>query len=311
MAKQIKFPLIMNNGVEVRSIEELRENFDIVATIEYFTIGKLQRWLESNYYDDILKEIENLTGEEEDFSQKLSEAIGVAINGNCFYGKDIIRQTKLKEELKRYVSEKELNDMEHIAESQQDLERFINAGYKKIYLFGKKFTLPKYMKNMECVGINKPVISVEAESREEFRSQNIKVRDVEFTDSEIRKIVIDEPILDGYLEAIKVLTVCLGEVAKKVVDTTNTNGTVHKDTIENREDAMERKLFEKSKSKLTEGDKEETKVKSGNDDGDEAMEYFARLANENIKRTTSTLIKARESMREAFEHMFDDEDNED
>lgn len=170
MAKQIKFPLIMKNGVEVRSIEVLRENFDMVSVIECFTTGKLERWLESNYYDDILEKIKVLTGEEDDFAKKLSDAIGVTVSITHIDSKDIIRQTKLKEELKRYVNEKELEDMEYIAETQQDLEQFIQSGYRKIYLYGNKFVLPNYMKDTECIGINSPVVSVEAGSREEFRS---------------------------------------------------------------------------------------------------------------------------------------------
>lgn len=216
MAKQIKFPLIMKNGIEVRSIEELRENYDMVSVIEYFTTGKLKRWLESNYYDDILEKIQDLTGEDDDFTKRLAEALGVPVGGTSFDSKDIIRQTRLKEELKRYVNEKELEDMEYIAESQQDLERFIDLGYKKIYLHGKKFMLPRRMKNTECIGINTPVVSIEAESREEFRNQNIKLQNIEFADNEVRKIAINEPVLDEYLEMLNVVTTYIGKLQKEM-----------------------------------------------------------------------------------------------
>lgn len=205
MAKQIKFPLGMKNGAEVRSIEELRENFDMESLMKHFLSGKLKRWLESYYYDDILEKIQDLTGEEENFTEILAEALGITISGDSFNSKDIIRQIRLKEELKRFVSETELEEMEYIAESQQDLEQFIDAGHKKIFLYGEKFMLPSRMKDTECIGIRTPVISVEAESKEEFKGQNIKLRDVEFADSETRKIAMDEPMRDEYLEMMDVL----------------------------------------------------------------------------------------------------------
>ncbi len=37
MAKIIRFPLKMKNGIEVRTIEELRENFDMDAVLENYT----------------------------------------------------------------------------------------------------------------------------------------------------------------------------------------------------------------------------------------------------------------------------------
>ena len=61
------------------------------------------------------------------------------------------------------------------------------------------------MKDTECIGIRTPVISVEAESREEFKGQNIKLRDVEFADSKTRKTAVDDPMLDEYLEMFNVL----------------------------------------------------------------------------------------------------------
>ena len=41
MAKKIKFPLEMRDGVQVRDIEELREYFDIEKALGYLLDGKL------------------------------------------------------------------------------------------------------------------------------------------------------------------------------------------------------------------------------------------------------------------------------
>lgn len=42
MAKKIRFPLEMENGVEVRSMEELRDNFSISRVLSYLKNGKLE-----------------------------------------------------------------------------------------------------------------------------------------------------------------------------------------------------------------------------------------------------------------------------
>ena len=51
MAK-IKFPLEMANGVQARTLNDLKENFDIEKVTGYFLDGKLQTWLEDRYYED-------------------------------------------------------------------------------------------------------------------------------------------------------------------------------------------------------------------------------------------------------------------
>ena len=146
----------------------------------------------------------------------LAEALGAELNAGSFDSTDIIRQTKLKEELKRYIEEKELEDMEYIAESQKNLEMLVDAGHKKIYLYGDEFTILKQMENVECIGINAPIISVQAESREEFRNQNIKLKGVKFVNTETKKIAMDEPIIDEYYTVLDVLTSYIGKVKKEM-----------------------------------------------------------------------------------------------
>ena len=75
--KNIRFPLEMAGGKMVRELEEFQEYFDLEKAIEYFSNGKLQRWLESTYNDDILEEIEKMDGKEPDFVRKFTDALGV------------------------------------------------------------------------------------------------------------------------------------------------------------------------------------------------------------------------------------------
>lgn len=206
MAKHIKFPLVMGNEKQVRDIEGLRENFDMVAVVEYFTTGKLQQWLDSNYYDDILEEVEGLTGKEENFGELLAEALGADWKkGNDSDLHDIMKKTELKEQMKPFVSEEQLEQIEYIADSQEELEKHVKAVHTPVYLFGEEFVIKEWMKHIECIGINHPTINLEIKSREEYREKKIKLREVEFATDEMKKVALDEPILEVYYNTLNVL----------------------------------------------------------------------------------------------------------
>ena len=61
--KKINFPLFMKENKPVNELEELQEYFDLKRAVEYFVNGKLQKWLENNYNDDLAEELSELTGE--------------------------------------------------------------------------------------------------------------------------------------------------------------------------------------------------------------------------------------------------------
>ena len=53
MAKKIKFALKMKDGVEVRSFQELQENFDLNQVTAYFLDGRLETWLPMYSYSSV------------------------------------------------------------------------------------------------------------------------------------------------------------------------------------------------------------------------------------------------------------------
>jgi len=65
MAKKIKFPLILKNDAQVRTLEELQENFEFDRIYDYFVSGKLVTWLNDRYYEGESEQIGCLTGEED------------------------------------------------------------------------------------------------------------------------------------------------------------------------------------------------------------------------------------------------------
>lgn len=67
MARKIKFPLEMDNGIEVRSMEELRDNFSIVHVLIYLKNGKLVTWLRDRHQNDIADLLQELDVEEPEY----------------------------------------------------------------------------------------------------------------------------------------------------------------------------------------------------------------------------------------------------
>ena len=50
--RKIKFALELKDGQEARSMEELREYFDLRKIIGYLHDGRLVEWLEDRFYQD-------------------------------------------------------------------------------------------------------------------------------------------------------------------------------------------------------------------------------------------------------------------
>lgn len=82
MEKKIRFPLEMEQGVQVRSMEELRENFSLSRVLVYLSNGKLVTWLRDRYADDISNAIEGLNTEDDELPKKVCEIFEIEVDWN-------------------------------------------------------------------------------------------------------------------------------------------------------------------------------------------------------------------------------------
>ena len=109
MAKKIKFPLEMRDGIQVRTLEELRENFDIEKTVGYLVDGKLITWLEDRYYlaeAEIIKEMDAFAP---DVKNKLCAALGIELLVDTEINVEKIEQRKIRlTKLKQYTDDEKL-----------------------------------------------------------------------------------------------------------------------------------------------------------------------------------------------------------
>ena len=160
------------NGIEIKTLEDLRENFNLEKAVEYFKSGELVDWLEDRFYDDEAEKIENISPDDKNLSQKICAALGV----DCDDDVEFIQRVREK---KNILSEK--TDDENIIDNaattalnQDDLANLLHMDYSTIFLCGENFTVPIRVENKKYIGVlSTPKIKIRANSDAELAEKNI------------------------------------------------------------------------------------------------------------------------------------------
>ena len=77
MSTSFKFNLLVD-GQKVRTLEELRKNFNLEDVLEYFYSGKLQKWLASRDYKHELDQVKDIASSNKlDVSSKLLDIFNI------------------------------------------------------------------------------------------------------------------------------------------------------------------------------------------------------------------------------------------
>lgn len=162
MAKKIKFPLEMKDGVHVRTIEELKENFDIEKAMEYLLDGKLQIWLSDRYYIQEAEEIGKLDVYATDTKSRLYAILGIEIQQGDEKEVDIEAIEKRKErlmKLKQFTDDESIWDkVDTVAFNQEELANLLDEECKEIYICGNDMRIPLSIPNMKYIGIKRPYV---------------------------------------------------------------------------------------------------------------------------------------------------------
>ena len=164
MARMIRFPLKMKNGAEVRTLDELKENFDLESVLGYFTDGKLATWLADRYYDEKAEAISALSADTPELNAKLCNILEVEYqeeddDTDLEY---IQRRNEKLRILSAYTDNKDiLNNIDIVAMSQDELLYILDESPEKVYLYGDRFSIPFAVKNVSYIGVNTPVILID------------------------------------------------------------------------------------------------------------------------------------------------------
>lgn len=195
MKRIIKFPLIMDNGKEVRTINELKENFNLEKVIEYFLDGKLKIWLQHRRCVRELSELEKLECyNKQEIPLELSKIFNVEYSDKVNILEMEERNKKLSI-LKNYVDDESWKEkLEYIVFTQEELEKKlalkglvnildnqIHRQDVEVYLCGEMFTVSDKFKDITYIGVNTPNVKLTANKMFEAEVNNIKFKNVKIT----------------------------------------------------------------------------------------------------------------------------------
>ena len=184
MAKIIRFPLKMKNGSEVRTLEELQENFDLESVLGYFADGRLITWLADRYYDEKAEAVAALSADMPDLNARLCAIFGVEYEPEADETDiELIRRRNEKLRiLQEITADKDiLDNIDLVAMDQDELDDILNKPTDKVYLYGEKFSIPSGRKNIRYIGINKPKIVLEKNKHTfDYESNNITFINTEY-----------------------------------------------------------------------------------------------------------------------------------
>lgn len=190
MAKKLRFCLEMGNGVEVRSIEDLRDNFSLSRVLGYVENGKLIVWLRDRHAEDIASFIEGLDKDDVELPRKISEIFGVQYDEQTM--EDLENQKEINRRLKllyEYTKEERYKSViESIAFDQDDLYDLLDEDVKEIYLCGDRFSIPLSKKGVSYIGVNIPTVYIDSKVEVNWAEKDISLLNVKY-DENYQKIV--------------------------------------------------------------------------------------------------------------------------
>jgi len=109
MSKRVKFPLILKNGTQVRTMAELRDSFDFISIYEYVKNGRLSIWLEDRGHTYEAEAIAELNVEDHKFVKRICDILSVPYLPEYDATAKVTKKTEMKLEwLKEVTDEPEL-----------------------------------------------------------------------------------------------------------------------------------------------------------------------------------------------------------
>ena len=175
MAKKERFALMMEDGAQVRNIDDLKAHFDVGSVVRDFSSGKLLTWLEDRYYDDEADAIRAINDNDNFLGAKLCKIFGVETP------EEIERRLQRLNRLKQFTNdEKILSKVDCVAFDQENLADLLDEGVDEIYLCENRFVIPLRMKNKVYIGVGKAVAVIGNKKQKDFAALNIKFKNVAF-----------------------------------------------------------------------------------------------------------------------------------
>ena len=185
MAKKIRFPLEMDDGIEVRTMDELREHFAISPVLAYLENGKLLTWLRDRYEDDLADALESLDLRDTELAANVCKIFEVEVDLSAAEDMEAIQERNRKIELLKEAAadEKFFDLVDQIAFTQDELYDLLDDGQTTIYLCGESFSIPLGKKGIAYVGINQPVAKIASKTVVDWAEKKITLTNIQFDET--------------------------------------------------------------------------------------------------------------------------------
>lgn len=186
MARKIsKFPLVLRDGNSARTIEEVREYFDVKAIKEYFESGRLLKWLKDRNYEEEIEAVEALSEDEANLDQELCKIFGVSLEEIQSNNPSDERLEKLK----KYTDDPFiLKKIDYVAFDEDEFDDLIDQDVPEIVIVDAAYRIPLRAKNTTYYGVGKAVAIIKKKDFVNFDDYGIKFINVKFNE-EYQEIV--------------------------------------------------------------------------------------------------------------------------
>lgn len=172
-----RFALLID-GVEIRTLEDLQDHFEINQVKKYFLSGELFRWLIDRYYDTDAEAIKKISSDDEDLERRLYEVFDIKFDVEKYER----RKNRLKK-LKTLTKDgKFLSKVDQTAFTQEELADLFDENVDEIYLCNGKFTIPLKLQNKKYIGVGNVIAIIRSKKLVDFDSLNIKFQNINFDD---------------------------------------------------------------------------------------------------------------------------------
>ena len=186
MAKKIKFPLEMGDGVQARTLQELQEYFDIEKAMGYLVDGKLCTWLEDRYYMSEAEVIKGIDVYAADAKEKLCAALGVELEVDAEVDVNEIEQRKERlAKLKQFTDDEGIwEKVDQVAFNQEELADLLDNEIREIYLCGDNITIPLTVHNIRYIGVKQWNVTLNGEGGNQYcREHKIVLENLKYESS--------------------------------------------------------------------------------------------------------------------------------
>lgn len=169
MAKKLKFRLKMRGGIEVKSLEQLQENFYLPKIFEYILNKKLITWLEDRDLDEYSNAIKEINLNSSDVVKNICSIF--KINWN-----DELEKYDLKiKNLQQYNADTKYYPLiEKIAFNNEDLNTLVESE-NEIYLCGEEFIIPSSKMEITYISVNNPIVKTNVGEKIDWNNNEIKL----------------------------------------------------------------------------------------------------------------------------------------